>query len=1091
MKKIALFLLLIVAMGCNCLMAQSEESATVYVNLDGTVHDSTLVFNGGDNVVVGDDGGMAGSYTGGHDYHVTIHLNCAEVDTTGERTACIDINRELADVDCLDRVYVYDGPTITSPLMIEFNNCSTSSEQARFYVSPSNTTGDITIRFVTGVRGPDETIDAKGFQFQLKCEKPCEVSDAVIDHVFDRTDLLTGEIVEADVPMRYIPNIVDTIFYSYMWVVQDSLGNDTLVEFVTDSIIRIDTLSMTWAALLCEGQGAIFHGHGEYGDAIPTYDPTDVTSMFNWVFDDYVETPRLNKTDVTYNGFQKPGCLPLSLQLYDERGCPTSMDRIEVRVAINPIKTIFDLDGICNVDSLLVNVGYEGDNGTLTLKPIEFLQNVTKTNPNRVFIPDGPNCPQLGLCFTNDVLFTEYGSQKIKSASDICSICINYEHSFMGDYRLAIQCPTYNEAVSQFQGMAALKWGKWGQGGTNDPLTASLAEDDIAPPDGTNASNAGGGDFAGYAYDHEGSDGSDRCDSLQNPFGVGLDYCFSRNGKYTLITGDLADSPNNTPQMYISETSHKISLSPAIFDPIPPYFTNKGGQTPTPTSLSTRTPSDPATKTNYYRPASDFSTLIGCPLNGNWSVVVCDFWGADNGWVFGWSMEICGANTNDDCFYQVGIDSVRWLPDTNYTTDFRNGEYHGLVINQKANDPLSSYISSPDTAGNFNVKIKVYDEFGCVWNTHTPITTVYTPIPNLGNDTNLCGVDDMMLDATDKYTNRVGANYSYTWEPYGQSTAQIMTTPNTGEAKDYVVEVRNDYAGKVCTARDTIKVSVRPQPLPNFDPGVYPLESCEPFTINFTNTTTDGYLYRWDFGDGTYSTLKNPSHTYAAGVYDLKYYVESDGGCRDSLIYNDLIHVFPQAKASFSWEPTFPTVLHPSIQLVNTTTPDYGNNHYVWEIQYEKDNPVPETFYDRNPIYTWTSDNGGDVSGNYFIRLMVNADNHGPSGNLVRCGDTVETTILVMNDNLIFPNVVTPNGDGLNDRFVIENLVEGLAYPINELDIFDKWGSRVFHASNITSDDDFWDPARTNSPAGTYFYRFTAKGYKGNIEHNGVIELLK
>ena len=87
--------------------------------------------------------------------------------------------------------------------------------------------------------------------------------------------------------------------------------------------------------------------------------------------------------------------------------------------------------------------------------------------------------------------------------------------------------------------------------------------------------------------------------------------------------------------------------------------------------------------------------------------------------------------------------------------------------------------------------------------------------------------------------------------------------------------------------------------------------------------------------------------------------------------------------------------------------------------------------------------------------------------------------------------MVTPNGDGINDVFIIENLVEGLAFPINTLDIYDKWGSRVFHATNISQKDQFWDPAKNNTPAGSYFYRFSGKGYKGNVEHNGVIEVVK
>ncbi len=40
--------------------------------------------------------------------------------------------------------------------------------------------------------------------------------------------------------------------------------------------------------------------------------------------------------------------------------------------------------------------------------------------------------------------------------------------------------------------------------------------------------------------------------------------------------------------------------------------------------------------------------------------------------------------------------------------------------------------------------------------------------------------------------------------------------------------------------------------------------------ITFTNTTVDGYTYEWNFGDGTTSTLENPTHSYEnAGIYNV------------------------------------------------------------------------------------------------------------------------------------------------------------------------------------------------------------------------------
>ena len=93
--------------------------------------------------------------------------------------------------------------------------------------------------------------------------------------------------------------------------------------------------------------------------------------------------------------------------------------------------------------------------------------------------------------------------------------------------------------------------------------------------------------------------------------------------------------------------------------------------------------------------------------------------------------------------------------------------------------------------------------------------------------------------------------------------------------------------------------------------------------------------------------------------------------------------------------------------------------------------------------------------------------------------------------SLTFPNTVTPNGDGLNDRFVIGDLVENQCYPDNMLVIADRTGRIVFQAENICREDQFWDPAASRIPAGTYFYRFVGRGINHATQHQGCIEILK
>ena len=48
-------------------------------------------------------------------------------------------------------------------------------------------------------------------------------------------------------------------------------------------------------------------------------------------------------------------------------------------------------------------------------------------------------------------------------------------------------------------------------------------------------------------------------------------------------------------------------------------------------------------------------------------------------------------------------------------------------------------------------------------------------------------------------------------------------------------------------------------------------------TVDFTDASSGALSWLWDFGDGTTSTLQNPSHTYASdGDYDVKLYIEND-----------------------------------------------------------------------------------------------------------------------------------------------------------------------------------------------------------------------
>ena len=145
-----------------------------------------------------------------------------------------------------------------------------------------------------------------------------------------------------------------------------------------------------------------------------------------------------------------------------------------------------------------------------------------------------------------------------------------------------------------------------------------------------------------------------------------------------------------------------------------------------------------------------------------------------------------------------------------------------------------------------------------------------------------------------------------------------------------------------------------------------------------------------------------------------------------------------------------------------------------------------------DPFHHWGGDGLG-TEGDYDVRLVAYWAQQAAFDTSIHhtCTDTATHTITITNDYLQFPNLVTPNGDGVNERWEVKNLLEYGNYTMNELWIYDRTGALVYHVRNISQPDHFWDPNATRSPDGTYYYRFTAQGEYGIVKRNGLIEVLR
>jgi gliding motility-associated-like protein len=88
--------------------------------------------------------------------------------------------------------------------------------------------------------------------------------------------------------------------------------------------------------------------------------------------------------------------------------------------------------------------------------------------------------------------------------------------------------------------------------------------------------------------------------------------------------------------------------------------------------------------------------------------------------------------------------------------------------------------------------------------------------------------------------------------------------------------------------------------------------------------------------------------------------------------------------------------------------------------------------------------------------------------------------------NPVFPTMITPNFDGLNDLFVINYLEK--VYPECEVTIFNRWGSVVFKSIGYANP---WDGTHKGEklPIGTYFYNINLNDDNGK-EYHGSISII-
>ena len=368
------------------------------------------------------------------------------------------------------------------------------------------------------------------------------------------------------------------------------------------------------------------------------------------------------------------------------------------------------------------------------------------------------------------------------------------------------------------------------------------------------------------------------------------------------------------------------------------------------------------------------------------------------------------------------------------------------------------------------------------------IQVVNTYKPNLGDDQYLCTGEVATLKA-----NYSQGDVTYFWNT-GDETDSIEVI-TTGQ---YILNVYMDNEGSnsQCESSDTVNVVFYDLPRTDFESDIQ--SGCTPIAVHFTDLSeptveglsTEWYVFDQDFTIVDYSNEDNPVFTFNdEGTYSVKLVITTQEGCRDSLIKWNYIQSSAQPKLDFLASPEISMISENGGNVdftayLSDNMSENINGTIVWNFG---DGEETEGALNTSHAYsTW---------GDYIVTLTLST--------YAGCADSV-SHIVVVEDDLIFPNVITPNADNVNDVWAIGNLNTNInpedpdKYRANSLRIHDRWGRLVFHAENYDTysrDGEIFVGTNpfdgANLPDGVYYFSFTYKGKAKTTVYNGSITIVR
>jgi gliding motility-associated-like protein len=283
-------------------------------------------------------------------------------------------------------------------------------------------------------------------------------------------------------------------------------------------------------------------------------------------------------------------------------------------------------------------------------------------------------------------------------------------------------------------------------------------------------------------------------------------------------------------------------------------------------------------------------------------------------------------------------------------------------------------------------------------------------------------------------TYDAGPGQQYTWTDIALNPLGASQTFTTGNSGLYIVTV-NGGINTRCYDVDTFEVVSIPNPKLGPDTCIWKADAPLKLDAGFIPS---GLSYNWQDGSTGQTYNVNKSGKYSVTIHHNT--ISPSVGCSDEQVVNvidqDNMILSAKIEASEDVELEDPQAgdrdicAHQRLKMI-------APNDYSYDYSWSNNNTVVST----SQFYIFKEKTAGD----YIIELNVGG-----------CVNDITVTTKIC--DIQVPNIITPNGDGANDRFriVLKASKEDFfkSFPNSTLLIYNRWGKKIFESNNYQNT---WD----------------------------------